>query len=135
MAEDFDPLTTESTAKTITNRSIIILMVVLVVLGTVAAFGFGGRGFGAGVLMGGILALVNYFWLERSTRALFEERATSSAAILAAKYIFRYAAIGAALLLIYMSGVVPIAAVILGLSAFAVAVVLQGMKNIFTSSL
>ena len=134
MGEDIDPLTTESTAALITNRGIVIMMLALIVIGTVAAFAIGGSGFGAGVLIGGILAVINYFWLEQSTRALFEQRAVSSATLLAAKYILRYVAIGAVLLLIYMTGAVPIVAVILGLSAFAIAVVLQGLKSIFTSS-
>ena len=109
-------------------------MLALIVMGTVAAFVIAGRSFGTGVLVGGILAVVNYFWLERSTRALFEQRAASSATLLAAKYILRYVAIGGVLLLIYMSNAVPVAAVILGLSAFAIAVVLQGLKSIFASS-
>jgi hypothetical protein len=134
MGEDIDPLTTESTATLISNRGIVIVMLALIVFGTLAAFAIGGRGFGSGVLIGGILAIVNYFWLERSTRALFEQRAASSATLLAAKYIIRYVAIGGVLLLIYMTGAVPIVAVILGLSAFAIAVVLQGLKSIFTSS-
>ncbi len=135
MGEDFDPLTTESTATLISNRGIVIVMIVLIVSGTIAGFTFGGRGVGAGVLTGGILSVVNYFWLERSTRALFDNRAASTTSLLAAKYILRYVAIGAVLLAIYLTGAVPIAAVIAGLSAFAIAVVVQGLKNIITSSL
>ncbi|CAN5260570.1 hypothetical protein BH20ACI2_BH20ACI2_14980 [soil metagenome] len=134
MGEDFDPLITESAVKTISNRGIVIVMLVLIILGTLAGFAFGGRGVGAGVLTGGFLSVVNYFWLERSTRALFEQRAASTTTLLAAKYVLRYVAIGAVLLLIYMTGAVPIAAVIAGLSSFAIAVVIQGLKNIFTSS-
>ncbi len=135
MGEDFDPLTTESAVKTISNRGIVIVMLILIVLGTIAGFALGGRGVGAGVLIGGILSVVNYFWLERSTRALFEQRAASTTTLLAAKYILRYVAIGAVLLLIYMTGAVPIAAVVAGLASFAIAVVVQGLKNIITSSL
>lgn len=134
MGEDIDPLTTESTASTISNRAIVAAMFVLITFGTIAGFILGGRSFGAAVLTGGILSVINYFWLERSTRALFENRAASATTLLAAKYILRYAAIGAVLLLIYLTDAVPIAAVILGLSAFAIAVVFQGLKNIFTSS-
>jgi hypothetical protein len=134
MGEEFDPLTTESAAALISNRGIVIIMLVLIVVGTTAAFAIGGGRFGAGVLTGGILAVINYFWLEWSTRALFEQRAISSATLLSAKYILRYVAIGGVLLLIHMTGAVPIVAVILGLSAFAIAVVLQGLKSILTSS-
>lgn len=134
MGEDFDPLTTESTANTISNRGIVVVMLILIGTGTIAGFAFGGRRVGSGILIGGILAVINYFWLERSTRALFEQRAGSTTALLAVKYILRYVAIGAVLLLLFLTDAVPIAAVIAGLSAVAIAVVIQGLKSIFTSS-
>jgi hypothetical protein len=135
MGDDFDPLTTKGTANAISNRGIVILMLLLIGLGSIGGFVFGGPRVGSGISIGGILAGVNYYWLERSTRALFEQGAMSNVALLAAKYILRYVAIGAVLLLLYLSEAVPIAAVIAGLSAFAVAVVIQGLKSIFTSSL
>jgi hypothetical protein len=58
----------------------------------------------------------------------------ASTGILAIKYMLRYAAIGAVLLLIFLTDLLPVAAVIAGLAAFAVAVVVQGLRNIFTSS-
>ena len=134
MGEDFDPLTTENTVSEISNRGIVTIMLVLVVMGTAGGFAFGSRGVGSGILIGGILAFVNYFWLERSTRALFEQRAASTTVLLAAKYILRYVVIGTVLLLLFLTDAVPIAAVIAGLSVFAVAVVIQGLKSIFTSS-
>ncbi|MEO7658001.1 MAG: ATP synthase subunit I [Pyrinomonadaceae bacterium] len=135
MSEDFDPLTTESTATLISHQGIVILMLVIVALGTIAGFAFGGKGFGFGILFGGCLSLANYFWLDRSTRAIFGETATATTGILAVKYILRYVAIGLILLLVYWTGVMPITAVIAGLSAFAIAVVVQGLKNIISSSI
>lgn len=134
MGEDFDPLTTGDKASAISNRGIVTMMLVLIIMGIVGGFAFGGRRIGMGVLIGGILAVVNYFWLDRSTQALFEQRAAASTVLLAAKYILRYAVIGAVLLLLYWTDAVPMAAVIAGLSAFSLAVVIQGLKNIFTSS-
>ena len=65
---------------------------------------------------------------------MFVNAEMASTGLLAAKYILRYVALGAVLLLIYMTGIIPVAAVILGLSAFAFAVVFQGLKNIISSS-
>ena len=135
MSDDFDPLTTESTATLITHRGILIIMSVLVIAGSIIGFVFGGQAFGFGILFGGILSFANYFWLERSTRAIFAENAIATTGILAAKYILRYAAIGLILLGVYMIGAFPVAAVILGLASFAFAVVIQGLKNIFSSCL
>ncbi|MFN0140956.1 MAG: ATP synthase subunit I [Pyrinomonadaceae bacterium] len=108
-------------------------MAMVVIVGAAGGFALKGTSFGIGVLFGGVLAFVNYFWLERSTRAIFESAAINSAGWLAAKYILRYVAIGAVLLLVYMTGVLPVTAVIAGLGAFALAVVIQGLKNIFKS--
>lgn len=108
-------------------------MAAVAVAGALLGFVLQGKRFGVGILFGGVLAFINYFWLERSTRAVFENTAVSSSGWLAAKYILRYVAIGAVLLLIYLTGVLPVTAVIAGLAAFAVAVVIQGLKNIFQS--
>lgn len=135
MSEDTDPSTTESTAILISHSGILIVMFGVVLVGAIAGFAFGGRAFGFGVLFGGMLSFANYFWLDRSTRAIFDQAASSSTGILAAKYILRYAALGLILLLVHLMGAFPITAVVAGLSAFALAVVIQGLKNIFTSSL
>ena len=134
MGEELDPLTTESMAA-VSHRGILIIMVVLVAVGSLAGFVFGGSRFGFGVLFGGVLAFANYLWLDRSTKAIFNQTAMASTGILAAKYILRYVAIGIVLLLIYMTGALPVAAVILGLAAFAFAVVIEGLKNIISSSI
>ncbi|MGE3467897.1 MAG: ATP synthase subunit I [Pyrinomonadaceae bacterium] len=118
----------------ISHRGILIIMAALIAAGTIVGFAFGGPRFGIGVVFGGILSFVNYFWLERSTRAMFEPAAIATSGILAAKYIFRYVAIGAVLLVTHWSDALPITAVILGLAAFAFAVVIHGLKNIFSGA-
>lgn len=135
MSEDFDPLTTDSGVKPISHKGILIIMSAVVVVGGLAGFVFGGRPWGIGVLFGGVLSFANYFWLERSTRSIFDRTAMATTGILAAKYILRYAGIGCIVLLIFLTGVLPVAAVILGLAAFAFAVVIQGLKNIISSSI
>lgn len=134
MGEDIDPLTTDGGVKQISNRGILAVMSVLIVIGAITGFAFGGAAFGFGVLFGGILSFANYYWLERSTRAIFDQNAIATTGILAAKYILRYVAIAAILLAVYMTNAFPVAAVIMGLSAFAFAVVIQGLKNIFTTT-
>lgn len=134
MGEDFDPLTTDTGVKPISHSGILIAMAAMIVAGSVAGFVFGGRFWGLGVMFGGVLSFVNYFWLARSTRAIFSPNAISSTGVLAGKYMLRYAALGAVLLLVYLTGALPMAAVIMGLAAFAFAVVLQGLRNIFAST-
>lgn len=136
MGEDTDPLTSEDSVEPLTpisHRGILGVMAAVVIVGVLFGFALKGLGFGVGVLFGGVLAFVNYFWLERVTRFVFENTGVNSAGWLAAKYILRYVAIGAVLLLVYTTGILPVTAVIVGLGAFAVAVVIQGLKNIFKS--
>jgi len=132
MGEDNDPLTTDGSA--MSHRGILIIMAVLVIVGSAAGFAVRGTLFGVGVLFGGVLAFANYFWLDRVTKAMFSGDVITSTGILAAKYIMRYAALGLILLAVHLTGALPIAAVIAGLAAFAFAVVIQGLRNIFISS-
>ena len=129
---DRDPVTQTSPA--ISHRGILTIMAMVVIVSSGAGFIFGGARFGSGVVFGGALAFANYFWLERSTRAMFEPTAIATSGILAAKYILRYVAIGGVLLLVNLTGAFPVAAVILGLGAFAFSVVLQGLKSIIYST-
>lgn len=136
MGENIDPLTTDSSVKPLSrlsHRGILGIMAVAVIVGAAGGFALKGTRFGIGILFGGLLAFVNYLWLERSTRAIFDNAAISSTGWLAAKYILRYLAIGAVLLAVYLTHALPVTAVIAGLGAFAVAVVIQGLKDIFKS--
>ncbi len=118
-----------------TNRGILISMVAVLAIAAAAGFAFAGMRFGIGVLLGGGLAFINYYWLERSTRTMMtDENALASTGTLAIKYVLRYFGIGALLLIVFWTGVLPVAAVIAGLATFAAAVVAQGIKSIFTSS-
>lgn len=133
MGEDIDPLTTGSSIEPLSHRGILAVMAAVVVAGALLGSALQGTRFGIGVLFGGVLAFANYLWLERSTRAIFDNAAISSAGWLATKYILRYVALGAVLLAVHMTDVLPVIAVIAGLGAFAVAVVIKGLKDIFKS--
>jgi len=134
MGEELDPLTIDGQPKPIRHRGILLAMAAIAAIAAAAGFVFGGTQFGFGVIFGGVLAFVNYFWLDRSTRAIFAAEASASTAILALRYLLRYAVIGGMIFLVYLTGAFPVAAVILGLAIFAFAVVFEGLKNIFTTS-
>ena len=134
MGEDLDPLTTDTPVRLISHSGILIAMAGMIAAGSLAGFVFGGSFWGLGVIFGGVLSFVNYFWLARSTRAIFSPDSVATTGVLAAKYMLRYAALGAILLVVYLTDALPMAAVILGLAAFAFAVVIQGLKNIFAST-
>ena len=110
------------------------MMGAAILIASVAGFALSGARFGFGVIAGGVLAYANYYWLDRSTKALFAGITGAKPQWLAIKYILRYVFLGAVLLLIFVTDAFPIAAVILGLAAFAFAVVIQGFRSIFFST-
>ena len=122
----------EPVTANISHRRLLIEMAVLIVVGSAVGFIFGGLRFGFGVLFGGALAFLNYFWLKRSTAALFERAFYGSSAKLASLgFILRYFALGVVVRAVYFTDAVPTAAVMAGLAAFAIAVVLDGFISIF----
>lgn len=136
MADDYEPLTTEQPLPPqLSHSRLLAIMAVIIVGGAIAGTAFGTGRFGIGVIIGGAMSYVNYFWQRNSTRALFETIAAGGKAnFLAVRYLLRYVAIGAFVGFFYLTGALPVAAIILGLAAFALAVVVEGMIGIFTSS-
>lgn len=135
MSDDFQPLTTEQPLPPeLSHRRILILMAVLIVLGSIFGAIFGSAGFGLGVAIGGLMSFANYFWQKRSTRAIFEQAANGDKPVmLSLRYVLRYLIVGLVVWFIYFTGALPIVAVVLGLAAFAFAVVVEGLIGIFTS--
>lgn len=133
MGEEPQPLTTEADLRS-SNRGILSIMFAVVGLLTFAAAVFYGPRAAIGVVVGGGLAWVNFRWLDSSTRAIMVDPLTATTSILAIRFMLRYVMIAAVLLGIWFLDVLPVVAVIAGLASFALAVVLRGLKSIFTSS-
>jgi hypothetical protein len=133
MGEESPALPSEApVTANISHRRLLIEMAVLIAVGTFAGFIFAGVRFGFGVLFGGALAFLNYYWLKRSTAAIFDKALSGvGARFVSLRFIGRYVAIGAVILAVHFSGSMPAVAVIAGLSAFAIAVVVDGLISIF----
>jgi hypothetical protein len=112
------------------HRRILKIMAVIAAVGTLIALAVGGTRAGIGFVLGCGLSLVNYLWLESSLRAMFSGKAMTGTLFVSARCIFRYFLLGGALLLVYLTEAVPMAAVIAGLAAFAIAAVIQGFISI-----
>jgi len=136
MGDDHEALTADQPLPPqLSHSRLLIIMAVLIVAGAAAGAAFLSGRFGIGVIVGGAFSYVNYFWQRNSTRALFESAASGQRPhFLAVRYLLRYVVIGAIVGFFYLTGALPVAAVILGLAAFALAVVVEGIKGIFTSS-
>ena len=134
MGEDPEPLTTEAELRG-AQRGILLTMAGVVVVTAVAGAVFYGPRAAIAVAIGGLLAWLNFRWLDSSTRAILVDPLVATTAILAMKYILRYVLIAAVLYAIWWTDVLPVAGVIAGLGSFAVAVLIRGFKSIFTGSL
>ena len=133
MGEESPALPSEApVTASISHRRLLIEMAAIVGVGALVGFIFAGPRFGLGVLFGGALAFLNYYWLKRSTAALFDKALSGvGARFVSLRFIARYFAIGFVILAVHFSGAMPAVAVIAGLSAFAIAVVVDGFVSIF----
>jgi hypothetical protein len=136
MGEETELLETETAdIKTLSHKRILFLMAFTAVLLSSYGFIYISWQFSGGVILGGILSFVNYYWLKHSLRVVFEqavdegEKPTYSGT----RYILRYFVLGFILLMVYLTKAVSVVGVILGLSSFAFAIVIEGFIRIFLS--
>lgn len=136
MSEDSEQLAEEQpqAVQTLSHKRILTLMALAALSGAIAGFIFGGLSFGIGVLIGGALSLVNYYWLKRSLKVVFDTAiAGDPPQFLAGKYFLRYLTFGAVLTIVHLTKVVPIVAVLLGLASFALAIIFEAIIRLFNS--
>src|SRR2546430_16889708 len=80
----------------------------------------------AGLLLGGLLSLLNHHWLRSSIASVFEvEKAGKRPRVRVWRYILRYFVIGAVAFAAYKLQIVSLPAMIAGLCSFVVALLLE----------
>ncbi len=135
MSENSEPVIEERNVQPLSHKRIVILMAASSVLGAGLSFVFISADFGFGVLIGGILSLINFYWLEKSLKRIFEKiaREGEKPMFMGASYVFRYFVFGLILAIVYLTHIVPIIAVLFGLASFAFALTIEGFIRIFSS--
>lgn len=135
MSEEEKPIqTVEQSVQPITHRRILTILAVCAVVGTIIGFVFHSALFGLGFLIGGILSFINYYWLKISLKKVFDSaEADEKPRVSATKYMLRYVVFGGLLVLIYLTKLIPMTAVILGLTSFAFAILIEAFIRIFSS--
>lgn len=139
MSEISEPLVTEKNTAavvTLSHRRILWTMTIVLLIGVVFSLIYAERSFTIGLIIGGILAFVNYYWLKISLKNLFDAMAQSGGKprFLAAKYFLRYATLGVIVWLAYVTKFASVVAVLLGLASIALAVTIEGLIRIFTTN-
>src|SRR5215467_7364605 len=85
-----------------------------------------------GLLLGGLLALINHRWLQRSTRAAFAVLvAGQKPRITLLTYVLRYFVIGLATYFAYELKLASLVAVVAGLSTFVVALFVEAIREFY----
>jgi len=132
MSDDTEPAESQNIMP-LSHRRILVIMALLGLLGSIAGFAFVSATFGFGVLIGSILAFINYYWLKGSLKRIFDDAAEGEKPkLLALRYFTRYLVLGAIIAVIYATGAVSIVGVILGMAGFGFAVVVDGFMRIFS---
>ena len=127
--------TTPPETISISHRRILWTLGAVTIILAIAGIWLDSWEFGLGVVVGGVLAIVNYYWLKVSLKRVFVQIAEGGERpqFLAIRYFGRYLTLGAVLLIIFLTKSVPVLAVVLGLASFALAIVVEGLILIFAS--
>ena len=85
-----------------------------------------------GLLLGGVLALLNHHWLRTSVAAVFGAApAGARPKMRAARYVLRYVVIAAVVAAAYRLDLVSLAATLAGLCAFVAAALVEGFRQLY----
>lgn len=134
MSGNSEPAIEEPEVQPLSHKRIFILMAFAVLLGTILSSIFVSLNFAVGILIGGTLSLINYYWLNRSLKVVIEGAIAGGAPhFLAGRAFIRYLTFGAVLAIVYLTKAVPMVAVLLGLASFAVAIIFEAIIRIFSS--
>jgi hypothetical protein len=134
MGEDFEPSADQAeNIRPVSHERILLIMAILGLAGGIAGFAASSLRFGLGILVGTALAFLNYYWLKSSLRKIFAAAESGERPrMLAGKYFLRYVVLAIVVAVVYAADLLPIVALILGLGAFAFAVVIEGLIRIFS---
>lgn len=107
-------------------------MVFAVAFAVIASLPFGQWRISTGLLVGGLLSLLNHRWLSNSTAAAFSVVVHGAKPKLKlAQYILRYLVIAAVVVVAYKLNIVSLAATIAGLCSFVVALFVEAFREFY----
>ncbi len=113
-------------------RRIFRNMALAVILAVMASLPFAEWRVTAGLLLGGILSLLNHYWLSTSTAAAFTVLVHGAKPKLKlAQYVLRYLVIATVVFLAYKLNIVSLGATIVGLCSFVVALFIEAGREFY----
>jgi hypothetical protein len=108
------------------------VMVAAIIVGVLLSFSFGSWRVTTGLILGGLLSLLNFHWLQTSIAAAFSQLEKGSRPrIRIARYVLRYLVVGILVYAGYKTDVVSLTATMIGLSSFVVALFAEALRETF----
>ena len=86
-----------------------------------------------GLMLGGVLSLLNYHWLRTSIAAVFNVTGTDRPRVQIWRYLIRYFVVGVAVYAAYQLQVVSLPATIVGLCSFVPAVFVEAFRQFYSA--
>jgi hypothetical protein len=107
-------------------------MIVATACAVVASLVFADWRVTTGLVLGGILALLNHRWLRNSTSAVFSVLVDGKKPKLRlTHYFLRYLVVGAVVFVAYTLNVVSLAATLIGLCSFVAAIFVEAFREFY----
>lgn len=86
----------------------------------------------AGLLLGGVLSLLNHYWLRSSVAAAFNRAfGTGRPRLSIASYVLRYFIVGIAIFVFYKLDLISLVATVAGLCSFVIALFAEAVREIY----
>ena len=84
-----------------------------------------------GLMLGGLLSLLNFHWLETSVAAVFNVSAAQRPRVRISRYIIRYFVVAGAAFAAYQLGLVSLGAMFAGLCSFVPALFIEASRQFY----
>ncbi len=124
------PTSTEN--ETSIDARIFRTMVTAVALGVIISMPFAPWRVTTGLLLGGLLSLLNHHWMQTSISAAFDQVSGGARPrIRLARYILRYLVIGATVYAAYRLNIVSLPATLAGLCSFVAALFVEAFREFY----
>lgn len=116
------------------NERILVILAVLSIGGSIAGAALVSARFGLGLLVGCVLAFVNYYWMQHSLKKIFSTAAEGQKpSFLGAGYFIRYIVLGCVVAFFYVTDLLPLSGLLVGMAGFGFAVLIEGFIRVIKS--
>jgi hypothetical protein len=116
----------------LSERRLLVTMSVVLILLVGASLFLADWDVTIGLILGGALSFLNYFWLKNSLSSLFEKVGTGRGGKFSASfYIIRYAVIAVVIFAAAQLHLASVAAMLVGLLSFAFAILLEAVIQLY----